>query len=184
MITLNLKKLLDTGCHIYYQNHFNTLMSHMGKTWETIDNTEISLLDIVRLTDIEFGIDCMEATPEHHKMWRQFGLWCIQPVVFLISIPSCREAYETSIKFINDEVSIEVLKEKHYKAACEQNIYSEGNYYVHFSSDEMALNFSEPYFFDCAYKCYNHYPQAMNPLGISFDYAQKKINKKFIEIIS
>lgn len=184
MIILTLRKLVDTGCHICHQKQFYTLMSHMGKTWETIDNTEISLLEIIRLTDIDFGLDCMEANPEHQKMWRQFGLWCIEPVVFLISIPSCREAYETSIKFINDEVSIEVLKEKHYVAACEQNIYSEGNYYVNFSSDEMALNFSEPDFFDCAYKCYNHYPQAMNPLGISFDNAQKKINKRFIDMIS
>ena len=184
MIHVTLEQLYNTGYHIYYGDNFNTLMSHMGKTWKTIDNTEISLIDIIKLTDVNFGLDCMEATLEHHKIWRKFGLWCIEPIVFLISIPSCLEAYKTSVKFINDEVSINDLKEKQHLAACDLNTYSDGNYNVNFSSDEMAVNFSEPFFYDCAYKCFMHYPQAMEIIGIDFDYSKNKVKNKFLEIIS
>ena len=85
-------------------------MNHLGKDWDTIDDTILSFAEIVEVTNFEFAIDCTDANPEFHKTWRKFGLWCGEPIAFLISIPSCREAYKTAIKFVNDEVSLEVMK--------------------------------------------------------------------------
>ena len=183
MITVTLKKLVTMRCYTQCEE-FDTLMTYMGTNWDTLDETELSLAEIARLTSIDYAIDCLEATPEHHKMWRKFGLWCVEPVAFLISIPSCRIAYETSIKFINDEVTFDELKKKQYLAACEHTSYTEYNYYVDFSADQMAVNFAEPKFYDCVYSCYNHYAEAMKILGYSFDSAKNKINKKFLEVVS
>lgn len=183
MITVTLKKLVSMRCYTQCQE-FNTLMSYMGTYWDTLDDTEISLAEIARLTSIDYAIDCLEATPEHHKMWRKFGLWCVEPVAFLISIPSCRIAYETSIKFINDEITFDELKKKQYLAACEHTAHTEENYNSdNFSADQMAVNFAEANFYDCVYKCYNHYPEAMKILGYSFEFSENKINKKFLEVV-
>jgi hypothetical protein len=184
MITVTLKKLVTMRCYTQCEE-FDTLMTYMGTNWDTLDDTEISLAEIARLTSIEYAIDCSEATTELHKTWRKFGLWCVEPVAFLISIPSCRIAYETSIKFINDEVTFDELKKKQYLAACEHTSHTEENYDgVNFSADQMAVNFAEPNFYECVYSCYNHYAEAMKILGYSFDSAKNKINKKFLEAIS
>ena len=183
MITVTLKKLVKMNCYTQGED-FNTLMTHMGKYWDTLDDTEISLTEIARLTSIDYAIDCLEATPELHKMWRKFSLWCVEPVIFLISIPSCRIAYETSIKFMNDDVTLEELEKKHYLAACDHSQYTENNYDVNFLADQMAIYFSEPNFYDCISKSYNQYPEAMKILGYRFDFSQNKVNRKFLEFIS
>ena len=66
----------------------------------------------------------------------------------------------------------------------QDTVYTENNYYVNFSADQMAVNFAEANFYDCVSSCYNHYAEAIKILGYSFDSAKNKINKKFLEVVS
>jgi len=85
---------------------------------------------------------------------------------------------------MNDGVTLEELEKKRYLAACDHTNYTENNYYVNYLADQMAINFSEPNFYDCVYNCYNLYPEAMKIFGYKFDFSQNKINTKFLEFVS
>jgi hypothetical protein len=184
MLTTTLKQLICGGSNIVQREDFITLMNHLGKNWDTIDDTIISYAEIVELTNFEYAIDCTDANPEFHKTWRKFCLWCGEPIAFLISLSSCREAYETAIKFVNDEVSLEVMKAIHFKAACEQGISEDGNSGMEFEADQMAVDVSNPDVHTCIYNCINRYPLGMNRLGYEFEYSERKLKKKFLEIVS
>ena len=184
MLTTTLKKLFHGGSNIVQREYFIALMNHLGKDWDTIDDTILSFAEIVEVTNFEFAIDCTDANPEFHKTWRKFGLWCGEPIAFLISIPSCREAYKTAIKFVNDEVSLEVMKAVHFKASCEQGIENGDHLGMEFESDQMAVDVSNPDVFTCIYNCFNRYALDMNRLGYDFEYSERKLKKKFLEIVS
>ena len=102
MLTTSLQRLFDCGSWIYQTKHFDLLMKHFGTTWQTMDDSEISFIDILELTDFEYAIDSTSSRLDLHKTWRVFSVWCCEPLAYYITLPSCKIALDSAKKFIND----------------------------------------------------------------------------------
>jgi hypothetical protein len=118
MLSTSLQRLFDCGSWIYQTKNFDLLMKHFGATWQTMDDSEISFNHILELTDFEYAIDCTSSRLDLHKTWREFAVWCCEPLAYYITLPSCDVAFTSANKFIKDEISLEELTRSEEGYAC------------------------------------------------------------------
>jgi len=184
MLTTSLKKIFDYGSSMHQTEHYKLLMTHFGKTYMTIDDSPLSYLDLLELTDMEYVLDCTFTSPEFDKTWREFSLWCCEEIASYITLDSCKEAIAIARKYQMDLASIEELKQSH-DVAYSEYLHDEHKLYglAHYANS-TAAHAANPITNQSIIECYNSYALAMDKLGQSFTLSEKKQKDKFIELVS
>ena len=184
MLTTSLQRLFDCGSWIYQTKHFDLLMKHFGTTWQTMDDSEISFIDILELTDFEYAIDCTSSRLDLHKTWREFSVWCCEPLAFYITLSSANITLTSAKKFINDEISIEELT-KIFKVA--SNDRSDDCSYPQGLSDcanSIAIDSANPNIDTCITNCFFTSHLGLITIGLLTKSFESKQRAKFISLIS
>ena len=184
MIKTSLLRLSKCGSWICNTQHFHLLMKHFDTTWETIDESEISFIDILELTDLEFALDCTSSRPDLHKTWREFAVWCCDPIAFYITLPSAQIAFTSAKKYINDEISLEELT-KFFKIAFYDKhndcSYSQG---LADCANSVAIDSANPDIDTCVTDCFRTAHLGMISIGLLTKSFESKQRAKFISLIS
>ena len=184
MLTTSLQRLFECGSWVHQSKHFDVLMKHYGKTWETMDESEISFIDILELTDFEFAIDCTYSRLDLHKVWREFAIWCCEPLAYYITLPSCKIALDSASKFIKDEISIDELSTNFRIAYDDQSDDISDHLSLSYCANRIAMDSANPYIDTCITNCFNTSALGMDRLGLPIKFFESKQKAKFVELIT
>ncbi len=184
MLTTSLQRLFECGSWVHQSKHFDVLMKHYGKTWKTMDESEISFIDILELTDFEFAIDCTYSRLDLHKVWREFAIWCCEPLAYYITLPSCKIALDSASKFIKDEISIDELSTNFRIAYDDQSNDISDHLSLSYCANRIAMDSANPHIDTCITNCFNTSALGMDRLGLSIKSFESKQRTKFISLIS
>ena len=184
MLTTSLQRLFECGSWIYQTKHFDLLMKHFGATWQTIEDFELSFIDILELTDFEYAIDCTSSRLDLHKTWREFSVWCCEPLAYYITLQSANIAFTSAKKFIQDEISLEELTMIFQVAYDDQsNDYSD-HLSLSFCANRIAMESANPQIDTCIKNCFNTSALGMDRLGLQIKSFESMQRSKFIALVS
>jgi hypothetical protein len=119
-----------------------------------------------------------------HKIWREYAVWCCEPLATYITLPSAKNAFISAKKFIEDEISIEDLT-KTFKVA--SNDRSNDCSYPQGLSDcanSIAIDSANPHIDTCISNCFNTSALGMDRLGFPIKSFESKQRAKFIALVS
>lgn len=184
MLTTSLQRLFDCGSWIYQTKHFDSLMKHYGKSWQTMDDNEMSFIDILELTDLEYAIDCTSSRLDLHKTWREYAVWCCDPLAYYITLPSANSALTSAKKFIEDEISLEELSRIFQSAYDDQSCDSSNLLSLSYCANRIAIDSANPQIDTCISNCFNTSALGMDRLGLSIKSFESKQRAKFISLVS
>lgn len=184
MLTTSLQRLFDCGSWIYQTKHFDSLMKHYGKSWQTIDDTEISFIEILELTDLEYAIDCTSSRLDLHRKWREYAIWCCEPLAHYITLPSANTALTSSKKFIDDEISLEDLSRIFQSAYDDQSNDKSDHLSLSYCANRIAIDSANPQIDTCISNCFNTSALGMDRLGLPIKSFESKQRAKFIALVS
>ena len=184
MLTTSLQRLFNCGSWIHSTDHFQNLMTYFGKSYQTIDETPLPFSEILRLTNIEFAIDCSYSREDVHKIWREFSLWSCDQVYCYITLNSCKQSVATAINYQNDCATLEELR-KFYDLAFTEHLHHHDTFLsLSYLSNDMGVHVANPVIHQSIESCFNTYVLAMDILGQSFEISEKKQVNKFLELVS
>jgi hypothetical protein len=184
MLTTSLQRLFECGSWVYQTKQFDLLMKHFGATWKTIDDSEISFSDILELTDLEYVIDCTSSRIDLHKTWREFSVWCCEPLAYYITLPSCKIALDSANKFINDEISIDELSYIFQLAYDDQSNDISDHLSLSYCANRIAMDSANPQIDTCITNCFNTSALGMDRLGLQIKSFESMQRAKFIALVS
>jgi hypothetical protein len=116
MISTSLHALCITGDHTRVRDEFKVLMKELNATYDTIDESPLEFLTILRLTNLEYAIDCCTAAPQHATAWRSYAIQCANRVRNYITLEECRVSLEAAERFSRGEIQADELRQ-YYQAA-------------------------------------------------------------------
>lgn len=181
MLTTSLQRLFDSG-NFHGTKNFNLLMKHYGKTYQSIDDSPIHFSELIELFDLEYAIDCTYSRLDLHKLWREFAVWCCEPLSCYITIPSCSVALNSAKKFINDEISFDELTEV-YKTAYEDQINDISDHLsLSHCANRIAMDAAHPHIDTCITNCFNTSALGLNRLGLPIEFFEAKQKDKFLSL--
>ena len=183
MLTTSLQRLFECGSWIYQTKQFDLLMRHFGATWQTMDDSEISFIDILELTDLEYVIDCTSSRLDLHKTWREYAVWCCEPLAYYITLPSANTALTSAKKFIEDEISLEDLSRIFQSAYDDQSCDSSDHLSLSYCANRIAVDSANPQIDTCVTNCFNTSALGMDRLGLSIKSFESKQRAKFISLV-
>ena len=184
MLTTSLQRLFECGSWIYQTKHFDLLMKHFGATWQTIEDFELSFIDILELTDFEYAIDCTSSRLDLHKTWREFSVWCCEPLAYYITLPSCKISLDSANKFINDEITINELSYIFQLAYDDQSNDISDHLSLSYCANRIAMDSANPQIDTCITNCFNTSALGMDRLGLSIKSFESMQRSKFISLVS
>lgn len=183
MLTTSLKRLFNLGSWVYETKQFHALMNHFGKNYLTIDDAPISFELITRITDIEFAIDCTSSRPDQHKVWRSFSVWCCQPFISFITVPSCLDALKVAEDFVNGLATTDRLSAAHEKAYLDRFGTGASVTSLEDLANSLSCHSCNPNFEQSINECFNGYALGMGRLGMSISRAEELQSNKFLELV-
>ena len=183
MLTTSLQRLFDSG-NFHGMKNFDLLMKHYGKTYHSIDDSPIHFSELIELIDLEYAIDCTYSRLDLHKIWREFAVWCCEPLACYITIPTCHVALFSAKKFINDEISLEELTEIYETAYEDQTNDISDHLTLSYCANRIAMDAAHPHIDTCITNCYNTSALGLNRLGLSFEFIKVKQRDKFLSLVS
>lgn len=116
MIATSLHALFISGDHTRVRDEFQELMKGLNATYESIDETPLEFLTILRLTNLQYAIDCCTAAPQHAAAWRRYAIGCALKVKKHVTLEACHAALLAAEQFSRGEINEETLREV-YEAA-------------------------------------------------------------------
>ena len=184
MLTTSLQRLFECGSWIHQSKHFDVLMKHYGKNWETMDESDVSFIDILELTDLEFAIDCTSSRQDLHRTWREFAVWCCEPLAYYITLSSSKIALDSASKFINDEISFDELSTNFRIAYDDQSTDISDHLSLSYCANRVAMDSANPKIDTCVANCFNTSALGMDRLGLPIKLFESKQKIKFISLVS
>lgn len=184
MLTTSLQRLFECGSWVYQTKHFDLLMKHFGATWQTIDDSEIAFIDILELTNFEYAIDCTSSRLDLHKTWREFAVWCCEPLSYYITLQSCDVALTSAKKFIDNEISLEELTKIFQIAYDDQSYDCSDHLSLSYCANRIAMDSANPQIDTCITNCFNTSALGMDRLGLPIKSFESKQRAKFISLVS
>lgn len=158
-------------------------MKHHGKSYLTLDEEAIDFSEVVRLTSLEFAIDCTSSRSDLHRTWREFSLWCCQPFLIHITVKSCIEAVAIAEKFQANLATLEELTAAYQKAFTERLNSHDATFGVEYFANQLACDASNPNIEQSISECFNAYALGMNKLGVPFQKAEELQRAKFLDLV-
>jgi hypothetical protein len=183
MLTTSLQKLFNCGSWIHDTEHFQNLMRHLGKSSLTLDEEAIDFSELVKITSIEFAIDCTSSRSDLHKTWREFSLWCCQPFLNYVTVKSCLDAVAVAERFQVGLATLEELTDAHQQAFTERLNSHNADFGVEYFANQLACDASNPNIEQSISECFNAYALAMDKLGIPFEKAEQLQKAKFLDLV-
>ena len=116
MISTSLNALFIFGDHTRVRDEFQILMKELKATYDSIDETPLEFLTILRLTNLQYAIDCCTAAPQHAIAWRRYAIGCANKVKKHVTLEACHASLVAAERFSRGEIDDETLREI-YEAA-------------------------------------------------------------------
>jgi hypothetical protein len=116
MISTSLYALLISGNHTRERDEFQILMKELKATYDSIDETPLDFLTILRLTNLQYAIDCCTAAPQHAIAWRRYAIRCANMVKKHVTLEACHASLVAAERFSRGEIDDAKLRE-FYEAA-------------------------------------------------------------------
>jgi hypothetical protein len=183
MLFTSLQRLFQCGSWIYDTEEFHFLMKHCGKDYLTIDDKPLSYESILTLTNLEFTIGCTSSRPDLHKTWRAFSVWCCQPFVSYITVPSCAESFKVAQRYTRKRASKDRLKEAHdkaYSAKIRVNVPPQG---IQDLANTLCCEAANPNFEESIRTCFYGYILGMDQLGMSIKRVNTLQRNEFLRLV-
>jgi hypothetical protein len=111
MITTSLYALFITGDHTRVRDEFQILMKGLNATYDSIDESPLEFLTILRLTNLQYAIDCCTASPQHAVVWRNYAIRCANMVKKHVTLEACHASLEAAERFSRGEIDDETLRQ-------------------------------------------------------------------------
>ena len=183
MLTTSLQKLFNCGSWIHATEYFQNLINHHGKSYLTLDEEPIDFTELLKLTSLEFAIDCTSSRSDLHKTWREFSLWCYQPFINYVTFKSCINAVSVAESFQVDLVTLEELAVAYQQAFTERLSSNDTTFGVDYYANILACGASNPNIEQSISNCFNAYALAMDKLGVPFEKAEQLQKAKFLDLV-
>jgi hypothetical protein len=137
MISTSLHALCITGDHTRVRDEFKVLMKELNATYDTIDESPLEFLTILRLTNLEYAIDCCTAAPQHAVAWRNYAIGCANRVKKHVTLEECHASLMAAERFSRGEIDDETLRQ--FYEAARTAWFSKGSYGVNSLIDTDRL---------------------------------------------
>jgi hypothetical protein len=111
MISTSLYALLISGNHTRERDEFQILMKGLNTTYDSIDETPLEFLTILRLTNLQYAIDCCTAAPQHAIAWRNYAIRCANMVKKHVTLEACHASLMAAERFSRGEIDDETLRQ-------------------------------------------------------------------------
>ena len=137
MISTSLYALFITGDHTRVRDEFKVLMKELNATYDTIDESPLEFLTILRLTNLQYAVDCCTVAPQHAIAWRNYAIRCADMVRKHVTLDECLASLEAAERFSRGEIDEEALRE--FYEAARTAWFMKGSYGVHSPIDTERL---------------------------------------------
>jgi hypothetical protein len=111
MISTSLYALFITGDHTRVRDEFQLLMKGLNASYESIDESPLEFLTILRLTNLEYAIDCCTAAPQHAVAWRNYAIGCANRIKKHVTLEACHASLMAAERFSRGEIDAETLRQ-------------------------------------------------------------------------
>jgi hypothetical protein len=186
MLTTDLQRLFECGSWVHDTVEFNQILEACNKSYSSLDETPISFLEILRLTNISFAIDSTASRPDLELIWRRFAIWCAEPFAIYVSDRSCLDALEATKEYVKKNKLHSVALTDVHNAAFSSYSKSEAVDFnsAHYIANRIMAHVSNPSFSQSVEECFNMYALGMSFIGQDICESEKLQTMKFIELVS
>jgi hypothetical protein len=183
MLFTSLQRLFECGSWIHDTKDFHFLMKHFGKDYLTLDDEPLSFAVLLKLTSLEFAIDCTSSRPDLHRIWREFSIWCCQPFVPYITAPACISSLKVAEKFTAGVASVQQLVDAYQEAVAGKFDERALGLSLEDCANSLSCEAANPNIEQSIHNCFNCYALGMRRLGMTIKRAEELQLQKFRDLL-